>query len=260
MATLGPLARGADDLDLALDVLAGPDDARAVAWRLSLPGPRAAALSGYRVVAWLDDPYCPVDPDVLDVLMSTVDALRHEGAKVDDAVRPVELGESARLFQRLAQPVLAASLPPDTFDELCAVAASDPDSEHATWARDVTARVRDWTLAHERRLELVADWARLFRDHDILLCPVTPTTALPLEATGTRPWTEQVRWTQAVSMAYLPAAAVPVGLSSTGLPVGIQVVGPYLEDRTVVDFARRLAGVVGGFQAPPGWRIPPPGR
>ncbi|HEV8717191.1 MAG TPA: hypothetical protein VGX03_30770 [Candidatus Binatia bacterium] len=43
------------------------------------------------------------------------------------------------------------------------------------------------------------------------------------------------------------------GVTPAGLPVGMQIVGPYLEDRTPIDFARRLAEVVGGFEAPPGY-------
>jgi amidase len=253
MGTVGPLARGADDLRLVLDALAGPDEARAVAWRLALPAPRASTLTGYRMAAWLDDPFCPVAPDVLEVLAATVDELRSVGVTVDDSVRPVDPGEAARLFQRLAQPAVAHALPAGLFDELCAVAASDATGEHAGWARDVTQRVRDRSLAHERRLELVAAWARFFAGHDVLLCPVTPTTALPLAAEDTPQWTDQVRWTQVVSAMYLPAASVPVGVTRAGLPVGLQVVGPYLADRTVVDVARRLADIGGGFRPPPGW-------
>jgi amidase len=53
-------------------------------------------------------------------------------------------------------------------------------------------------------------------------------------------------------MALLPATAVPVGRTPARLPVGFQVVGPYLEDRTPIDFARRLADVIGGYESPPG--------
>ena len=54
-------------------------------------------------------------------------------------------------------------------------------------------------------------------------------------------------------MAYLPVTMAPVGLTSQGLPVGIQIVGPYLEDRTTIDFASRLREMIGGFVAPPGY-------
>jgi amidase len=263
MGVLGPLARGADDLTLALDVLAGPDDARAIAWRLRLPAPRADRLTGYRVAAWLDDPSCPVDAAVLDVLREAVAALRADGVKVDEYAGPVELRESASLFQRLAQPFTGMGLDQGEFDELAALARSDSETPRARWARHVCAPVRDWGFAHERRLALAAMWARMFREYDVLLCPVTPTTAIPHDQTpdpdarritvnGTpAPYWDQVRWVQAISIAYLPVAAVPVGLSDTGLPVGLQVVGPHLEDRTVVDFAVRMAAVTGGFRPPP---------
>jgi amidase len=52
-------------------------------------------------------------------------------------------------------------------------------------------------------------------------------------------------------MALLPATCAPAGRTAGGLPVGLQVVGPYLEDRTTIDFARRIADVVGGYEAPP---------
>ena len=51
----------------------------------------------------------------------------------------------------------------------------------------------------------------------------------------------------------MSATVAPAGRSPAGLPVGVQIVGPYLEDRTTLDFARRLAEVAGGFEAPPGW-------
>ena len=51
----------------------------------------------------------------------------------------------------------------------------------------------------------------------------------------------------------LPATTAPVGLMRDGLPVGIQIIGPYLEDATPIDLASRLADVTGGFRAPKGF-------
>jgi Asp-tRNAAsn/Glu-tRNAGln amidotransferase A subunit and related amidases len=49
----------------------------------------------------------------------------------------------------------------------------------------------------------------------------------------------------------LPATAFPAGLSKEGLPVGVQVIGPYLEDRTPIAFAALVEQAFGGFVAPP---------
>jgi len=59
-----------------------------------------------------------------------------------------------------------------------------------------------------------------------------------------------------VSMATVsgsPATVAPIGLSQSGLPVGIQIIGARLEDRTTIDFARGLSDLVGGFKAPLGF-------
>jgi amidase len=260
LGTVGPLARSAADLGLVLDVTAGPDAERAVGWRLALPPARSDSLSGYRIGVWPDDPGCRVDTAVGDVIARAVEALRAAGAKVDEPPAPVGLVESYRLFQALAQPWASMGLGDDQFAGLCAVAESDGDSAQVRWARDSTARARTVLFAQERRLALVARWAEFFRDHDALICPIMPTTAVPHDqGTGERwitvngeqrDYWDQVIWTQAISAAQLPAAAVPIGLAADGLPVGVQVVGPYLEDRTVIDVAGRIAEVVGGFVRP----------
>ena len=68
-----------------------------------------------------------------------------------------------------------------------------------------------------------------------------------------RSYVDGVAWAGVIGMAYLPVTMVPVGRTPQGLPVGVQIVGPYLEDRTTIDFARRLSDVIGGFEPPPGY-------
>jgi amidase len=67
-----------------------------------------------------------------------------------------------------------------------------------------------------------------------------------------RPYMEQICWPGLITMALLPVTVIPVGRTGDGLPVGIQIVGPFLEDRSTLDFARRAAQVLGGFEPPPG--------
>jgi amidase len=61
---------------------------------------------------------------------------------------------------------------------------------------------------------------------------------------------DQILWTSLVTCAGLPTAVAPVGVTRGGLPVGIQIIRPYPEDRTVTDVARRPTDLVGGFQPP----------
>jgi amidase len=60
-------------------------------------------------------------------------------------------------------------------------------------------------------------------------------------------------WAGVVGMALLPATVAPVGHTAGGLPIGIQIVGPYLEDRTTIAFAAHLGEIGRSFSPPPGY-------
>lgn len=265
LGVAGPMARSAEDLALALDLLAGPEEPAARAWRLALPPARRARLADYRIAVWLDDPLCPVDAEVGDALQGAVDALARAGTAIDDKARPVDARESRAVYLELLYAVLAPGLPAPVLAALDARApqlAADDDSFAAHMARGVAQRHRDWIALHERRLALRARWEAFFRDFDVLLAPIMPTVAIPhdhgdllqrtVQVDG-RPFSylEQIVWASYATVAGLPATVAPVGLARSGLPVGLQIVGPYLEDRTPLDLAARMAEVVGGFTPPP---------
>lgn len=112
-------------------------------------------------------------------------------------------------------------------------------------------------------MQLTARWASFFRSYDVLLCPVEPTAAIThdhspdvngrtLLVNGQiRPYLDQSVWPSLAGAAYLPAAVAPVGRTAAGLPVGIQIIAPYLHDRTAVDVARKIADVTEGYHRPP---------
>ncbi|MGW3290682.1 amidase [Streptomyces sp. NPDC001002] len=266
MVTLAPLARDARDLDLALDVLAGPTPDRAVAWRLTLPPPRSASLAGLRVGVWLDDPDCPVDSATGDVLAAAVARLGTAGARLTE-VRPVDRSGHDPLYDRLLQAAISGGVPQAVYDRNRALAAGlapEDSGPFATMLRAATQPHRDWLVADEAREQQRARWAEFFTEYDVLVCPVACTTGVPHDQNPDlaarritvdgrpRPYWDLIRWTSPATLAGLPAASVPVGLTHDGLPVGLQVVGPYLEDRTVTRVADLLARLTGGFRRPPG--------
>ncbi len=239
----GPIARSPEDLLLLMGVLAGPDPDDAAAWRLSLPEARHSRLADYRVGLWLNDPDCPIEAAAHDLLLDAAEALRRAGANVRDEHPPLRLAEVRALFDRLLLAAVSVSL-----DEQVGQAISGPH--------------RDWLLMDRRRAELRQAWTAWFRDFDVLLCPVVPMLPFPHDQEGTVaerwvlingrsvPQADCLAWTGLVGVAYLPSTVVPVGRVD-GLPVGIQVVGPYLEDRTSLAVASHLSELLGGFEAPP---------
>ena len=269
LETAGPIARAAEDLDLAVRVLAGADEACAVAWQVHLPPPRHVSLRDYRLAAWLDEPAAPVDAELRERLEAVIGELRAAGARVDETARPgFALEANARLFMKVLYGSMASGLPEAQFKKLQDRAAGLPaedDSFRARLTRDTVQTHRDFDLARELRERQRALWADFFRRYDALLCPVFPTAAFPhdqspdmakrtLAVNGVpQPYLGTLLgWPALAGLSSLPGTAAPVGFTKGGLPAGIQVVGPYLEDRTSIHVAHLVAEVAGGYVAPIG--------
>ena len=240
----GPLARSVEDLELLMDVLAGPDAEDAVAWRLELPEPRSTELRGLRIGTWLDDPKASVDTEVGDVLDAAVRAFASAGASISAERPPLRIDEVFPVFLGLTGAAAALSIDSSTAD------VSSISLRQLAELRIERARVR-------------AIWGEWFSSYDVLLCPVMPMaafvhdTAQPFRERTTlingepRAHMDCAAWTGLVGVAYLPSTVIPVGQTRSGLPVGMQVVGPFLEDRTSLRAARLLHAVLAEWQAPP---------
>jgi amidase len=264
---VGPMARSSVDLALALDVLAGPLPELAHAVSLRLPPARAERLGAFRVAAWLDEPACPVDAEMRGVLEGAADALERAGAKLDRRARPeIDFREAVADYLTLLVPLMSLTQPDAAFEPLAAAGAAIPADAPgllAAAARAWSLRQREWLRVHERRERLRARWAAFFRDFDVLLCPVMLTPAFPHDTSEfgirsvvvngePRPYLEQIQWPGLITMALLPSTVIPVGRTAAGLPVGVQIVGPYLEDRTPLAFAAAAERELGGFVPPAG--------
>jgi amidase len=253
LAVAGPMARTVDDLELALDILAGPDRWNTAGWRLELPPARATELGGLRIAAWLDDEYCPVDRSTRRVLTDLVERVESAGGRVDIDARPgFSLEKADTVFKNLLFAALSGGTSRDAIERL---AASDNDSPGGRAGRSAAVRHRGWLADNERRLQIRERWREFFDGHDVILLPVQPRGAIPhdhsepqwhrtVEIDGVeRPYLDLFGWTGPAGAGMLPATVVPAGLGDDGLPVGVQIVGPYLHDRTTLQAARFISQV-----------------
>lgn len=263
----GPMGRSAGDLALGLDVLAGPPEADAVAWRLELPPARnGGAVAGLRVATWFDDPFVPIAADTRDLLDSAAAALGAAGATVATVEPPVPLEDLATSWERLVMPIMAMVLSDEEFAAFAQIEATpvtENESPAVRFLRAITARHRDWLRADETRHRHRRRFAQLFEHHDVLLAPVMPTAAFPhdtetelavrtVDVDGDpRSYGEGLYWAGGIGTLLLPAAVAPIGRTPGGLPVGVQIVAPHLHDRTAVAVAGHLEAVLEGFVPPP---------
>ncbi|MBL6635052.1 MAG: amidase [Ilumatobacteraceae bacterium] len=251
---VGPLARTVDDLELMMNVLADHPD------RLLATRGKGREL---RVAAWLDDPACPVSTEVAAVLDTAISALEAEGIKVDRDARPAHAFDDV---YSIGMPLVSAATSPGRTDEeyeRLLERSNDADPTMAMRARASTIRHRDWLLMSEQRELRRRNWDRFFNDYDVLLAPTAFIAAFEhvdggnlytrtLEVDGsTRPYADLIAWTTQFGYVYLPATVVPAGRTPSGLPVGLQIVGPFMGDRTTLEFGRLVESVTGGYKAPP---------
>jgi len=265
----GPMARSAEDLALAMDLITRPESFQQTAWKVELPASRRRHLKEYRVGIWLDDPACPVDSQVGDCLQATVDRLSAAGAKIEDKRPDIDMSQCYGIHLKMAIAASSKELSEEQFQQAVAgkhKLGEDDLSSTALWVRGTVLSYRDFAILDYERTIMRHKWAEFFKDFDVLLCPAAPVTAFPhdhseslldrtLQVNGEdRNYPRTVgSWACLTCVSYLPATVAPTGLAKNGLPVGVQIVGPYLEDRTPIHLAGLMETTTGGFSQPPGF-------
>lgn len=262
----GPMARSAADLELALSILAGPRSSEGKGWRLNLPPPRQQQLKDFRIALWPGDNFCPVETAMIDAIQETADQLAKQGATVTEANPGFSLEVNNDLYWNLLNSVIATGFPKQVLDGMQQlIKNSEPNDKdpRVRQARGALIAHKDWLKVNELRLRIKAMWAEFFQSYDVLLCPVTFTTAFAhdhnpdlfaryISVNGQkRHYSELTVWSGLATISHLPATVIPIGKNPAGLPIGLQVIGPYLEDYTTIAFAKAAEGVCSGFTAPP---------
>ncbi len=243
VAVIGPMARTVADLELAMGVLAGPDADEAVGYSLAFLPPRHQRLADYRVLILDHHPLAGIDDEIKAALHGMADRLEDLGARVDrqSDLLP-DLTEAQSVYGAILNTAMTRGQP-----------GSRPPNAH------------EWMGLLDAQLLIRRQWARLFEGFDVVLAPSLGTLAFPHDASPdmfarTIPlngeqtsYFAQIAWSGVATLPHLPATAAPIGLSKAGLPIGIQIIGPYLEDRTTLAFAGLLEREFGGFVKPPGY-------
>jgi amidase len=267
LGVAGPMARSASDLALALNVIAGPEERESSAWRLSLPAARHDRFRDFRVLIIDTHPLLPTALSIQSAMDKLARHLDKSAAKVSrsSALIP-DLADAARLHQKLVFAFSQAFGPPEFYrrTEAAVAALAENDNSLSAWRlRGTIMTHRDWIAANGARSRLRGQWQSLFREWDVVLCPAAVTPAFPhdhnpdqdsrlIEINGKRyPYRDQSVWPGIATTPGLPATVAPIDKTESGLPIGVQIVGPYLEDNTTIAFAQLLEREFGGFVPPP---------
>jgi amidase len=268
ISVIGPMARSARDLALALDAIAWPDPSDSDL-AIALPAPRTTRLSELRIAVWSHEPGHETDTETVALIDEVARHLEAEGVEISRTARPdFDVTEAYRLYITLLDAALSARATEDALArkrEAKAKLHADDMSTGALFARAVDLTHREWLRLNERRHQIRRAWQAFFRNWDVLLCPVIATPALPHMQEG-EPWErthtvngrtigyeDMLFWPGITCAFHLPASVAPLGSSQTGLPIGVQIVGPLYGDRTTIAAAEMLEKSWRAFVPPPGW-------
>jgi amidase len=269
LSVIGPLARSAEDLALALSVIAGPDTIDGRGWRLELPRSTLKNLEEARIGIVLKDEVCPPGAEVTAALTRLTGFLRSAGALVTEIRMPVvEPADLRRLYLTMLRAATSRAHDAKTVRRFVTELADVPEADHSYWTlarRAVVLSHREWLQLNERRHQFRFQCDTFFERCDVLITPIASTAAWQHDQSEPRHERtiqvdevpsrsiEQLYWAAFATLAYLPATAVPIGASAAGLPIGAQIIGPQYADQTTLWLARELEQRFHAYIAPPGY-------
>lgn len=263
----GPLARSAEDLLAVLQIIGGPDSPENVAYSWNMPSSRAKDLKDFRIGYVLDDNNCPVSSEIRPRMVEAISAFRSAGAQLTEGW-PKDMNplEHYHLYSQLLGAFFGSTDEEDQFNQIREGLTKDPQTQSDFFMKGQYGSHNDYLTADSKRLQIREKWQIFFRDYDAFLLPCSFVPAFPhiaeqswakrkLETPeGDREFSDMLFWISFATLAGLPATSFPVGVSDTGLPVGMQLIGPYLEDATPIVLSGILSKIVGMPQWPQGYR------
>jgi amidase len=264
MGVQGPLARSAADMEMLFDVVAGPGVGEAAGWRLDLPPARGERLSDLRVAIMpgldLVQPSAEMHAKVDELAVY----LEKAGATVGEAMPDVDRTAYLADYMTLLAVITSLGATRSAREKMAESTNARAHEPMGAMARGFTIDATDYITLLSRREEARAAWRAFFDDWDVLVCPTALDAAfthqtdrqaermLPLDD-GEVEYGLNIVYPMWAIFTGQPATAFPAGLNSAGLPLGLQAIGPYLEDRTTIRFAQLLEREWYRFEPPPGY-------
>jgi amidase len=264
MGVQGPLARSARDLELLFEVLMGPEPGEAVGWQLHLPPARHQRLAEFRVALLPPLLGVQVSAAMQARLEALVQFLSHAGATVATAAPEVDFQVYYEDYLRLLAVMTTIGIPREQRAAQAATLRQVGTPASLARAAGLEMDAAAYVRLVGRRERACGAWRDFFHVWDVVLAPMTLDVAFPhqegpfeerrlLVDQRSLPYGATLLYAMPAIFAGLPSTAFPGGVNEAGLPLGLQAIGPYLEDRTTLKFAQLVEEAWYRFTPPPGY-------
>jgi Asp-tRNA(Asn)/Glu-tRNA(Gln) amidotransferase A subunit family amidase len=255
IGVVGPMARTVSDLKLLFETTQGADDGDPLAAPVPLRWPGKNGLKRVGIGYFEDDDRTPVTPETRAAVRAAANALRCAGFQVE-CFRPEGLELARQLWWKffgIAGGMLLGSLIGGHESDLSPIL-----KEFVSWVAAERPHTGEslldaWIQRDEVRGRVLAQ----MREYPVLLCPVA---CIPAFKHGERSWKidgqtvqylDAWSYTEWFNLLGMPAAVVPVGRSSEGLPIGVQIITRPWEEELALAIAAAIEEECGGWQKPP---------
>ncbi len=265
LSVVGPLGKYVADIRMAFDLTVGLEPPASQAMQIELQGPRAEEPEDLRIGVWASDAFCEVDSEIEAAIIEAADKLAAKGATLIPVKPDFSLARHTEVYMMLLNATMGRGYSSSVHARLQAVIDAAPEDD-TSWpvlqARGARLSHAHWQNWHEERMQLAAKWAALFEQVDVIFCPVSPTpamahdqsadfTARKISVNGAaRDYFDNIVWPGVATLCGLPATSVPLARHSSGLPFGMQIVGPAYEDNTPLAVAQMLEDIGYGWLPP----------
>jgi amidase len=259
LGVAGPMARNVDDLKLLWSVLRANEASH------------ARPVKNAHIAVWDEESLFPLAAEVKAGVARGADALSRQGARVETVKAPVDANGLMETFLRLLAPIISVGFPDSVHAQMESHREADQKAVAdgaGPWSAEfyrlaATGRDDEVLAAMRARQALKDRLAEFFKSYDAIVMPIAPVTAFkhdhsePFNARTlavdgkTVPYFTMLGWIALATALHLPALAVGAGRTETGLPVGVQIVGPWNGEDRLFDFAGAIECELGGFRAPP---------
>ncbi|MGH6872499.1 MAG: amidase family protein [Rhizomicrobium sp.] len=259
LGVMGPMARNIGDLRLLWDVLHGK------------PATGPKPIAGLRVAVWDEEPGWHLDSEVREAVDRASAALEKAGARVRPSKPDINGAHLMNFYRVLLMAIIGSDLP-EAFtrplegmrdSDRALVRAGGDGAAEASTRLGMVATYRDVAWAQIERQACKDRMEDFFARHDAIVMPIAMVPAFPHQQepaftdrvlrvdNAQVPYPAMLDWIAPATVLHLPAVAVPAGRTRGGLPVGVQLVGPWGGEARLLDLAAALERETGGFAPPP---------
>ncbi len=258
LGVYGPMARNVDDLKLLWSVLKGT------------PEQERRDVKGARVAIWNEETSWPLARDVFDATERAGKALANAGAHVEHAKPAIDGVAMMDFYMTILVAIISVGMPEEILTAFEARRAEDKKlaasggktSAEALARLRAAASYRDVVAANVRQQAHKDKLAAFFQTYDAIVMPISMVSAFPHQqepAFADRmldldnrqvPYSDILNWISLATVLHAPALAVQAGQNATGMPIGVQIVGPWHGEDRLFDFAQAVEDGLGGFKQP----------